>query len=264
MQVVEAENRLNRKLSQLFSKVGNKLVKALLSEGVLDKTQINSFSMYIDENQATLENIFNQEIEGSATRGGKNMVTLLKEKGLKLSFSQFDNNTKDILKTNAFEASQTTLDKVKGNVMDSLTTSYQNGEGIKKAAQNLKKEFDGMTKGGLRRIARTEINGAQNQGSYLTLKDLDVEYKMWETAKDSRVRGNNAKDKANHRKLHGQIVPIHDKFSNGLMYPGDRSGRIEDWIQCRCTLVPFIMPSDKMAPPGKSYFYERDLVDIPN
>jgi len=60
-------------------------------------------------------------------------------------------------------------------------------------------------------------------------------------------------------------VRVGEPFSNGLYYPGDRSGgdgTIREWINCRCRLVPFLMPEGKMAPIGKNWFYEGDLKDL--
>jgi len=110
----------------------------------------------------------------------------------------------------------------------------------------------------LRRVARTEINSFQNEGAYLTEQELGVRYHMWYTALDERVRGS-------HSNMHGEIVRVGEPFSNGLYYPGDRSGgqgTIKEWINCRCRTVPFLMPEGKMAPPGASYFRESDLIEI--
>ena len=107
-----------------------------------------------------------------------------------------------------------------------------------------------------RRIARTEINSAQNEGAFSAYDDLGVEYQMWWTGKDNRVRDS-------HRPLHGHIVAVGNTFSNGLLYPGDKSGPIKEWINCRCTSIPYIIPLGKMAPPGLTEFTEDQLIDIP-
>lgn len=249
-------------MGTLFQTLGDKIIQAILSHGIVDPVQYTSLLKVFDEDPE-LQKIFSREIEAAALQGGKNITGQLNKQGVNLSFHNFSNNTKTILQTKAFEASNYTLSKVKGDVMASLTTSYQDGIGINESARNLRNVFTNLDDDGLNNIARTEINGAQNQGAHLTLQELGVEYQKWWTAKDSRVRGRNSKDKADHVKMHGQIVKVGDKFSNGLEYPGDRSGRIEEWINCRCTLVPFIMPRGKMVPIGKSYFYEDDLVDKP-
>ncbi len=122
--------------------------------------------------------------------------------------------------------------------------------------------FDSLQDYRLRLIARTEIQGAQNAAAHETMVDLGVEYKQWWTGQDERVRGNDPRDTANHVELHGQITRLEDRFSNGLRFPGDRSGPIEEWINCRCTTNPFIIPEGFTAPPGKQWFYEEDLQEL--
>jgi hypothetical protein len=46
------------------------------------------------------------------------------------------------------------------------------------------------------------------------------------------------------------------------LYPGDRDGDIKEWINCRCTTVPYIIPYGYIAPPGRVQFREEDLVKI--
>jgi len=158
------------------------------------------------------------------------------------------------LLAHAFDASSKTLARLRGDVMETLRQSQAAGEGIKKAAARLRKQFVNMRDYELRRIARTEIGGAQGKASFEEKRRAGVEYHQWITARDSRVRDI-------HEYLDGQIVRVGDTFSNGLRHPRDRAGDIEDWINCRCDSVPFIMPRGKMPPPGASYFYESDLVD---
>ncbi|MDI6725256.1 MAG: hypothetical protein QMD61_11490, partial [Methanobacterium sp.] len=38
---------------------------------------------------------------------------------------------------------------------------------------------------------------------------------------------------------------------------------MDEWINCRCTTVPYIMPLNKMAPPEKIQFKEIELVQRP-
>jgi len=109
------------------------------------------------------------------------------------------------------------------------------------------------------RIARTEINGAQNEGAFDTERELGVQYHEWVTAQDDRVRGNDPEDVADHTALHGVIVAVGDPFPNGLTYPGERIGDEAEWINCRCRAVPFIMPEGKRAPTGMDHFTAADL-----
>jgi hypothetical protein len=48
------------------------------------------------------------------------------------------------------------------------------------------------------------------------------------------VTGSNARPE--HARLNGQTVPLGDKFSNGLMWPGDAQGDAHDVAGCNCHL----------------------------
>ena len=165
------------------------------------------------------------------------------------------------LNSKVFQASAHTMDRVDNRIMENITQSYNDGLGIDEAKDRLTIEYNGLKSWEAQRIARTEINSAQNDGAFDVYGELGVEYHQWWTAQDERVRET---PQADHRELHGKIVKVGNSFSNGLQYPGDRTGRIVHWINCRCTTLPFLMPLGKMAPPGMIEFTEEDLIDIPN
>lgn len=162
----------------------------------------------------------------------------------------------DSLRYNTFQASDTTLNRVTQNITNNLADSYHEGLGIRDAGRKITKEFNSLKGWESRRIARTEINSAQNEGAFSAYEELGVEYQMWWTGNDDRVRDS-------HRPLHGHIVAVGNTFSNGLLYPGDKSGPLKEWINCRCTSLPYIIPLGKMAPPGLTEFTEDQLIDIP-
>ena len=163
----------------------------------------------------------------------------------------------DSLRYNTFQASDKTLNRVTENITNNLADSYHEGLGIRDAGRRITKEFSSLKGWESRSIARTEINSAQNEGAFSAYDELGVEYQMWWTGKDKRVRDS-------HRPLHGHIVAVGNTFSNGLLYPGDKSGPIKEWINCRCTSIPYILPLGKMAPPGLTEFTEDQLIDIPS
>jgi hypothetical protein len=66
----------------------------------------------------------------------------------------------------------------------------------------------------------------------------------WVSATDKRTRGVKSSDKADHRGLDGQRVPIGEYFTdprNGdkMRFPGDTSNgaKAESVCNCRCTIV---------------------------
>lgn len=178
-----------------------------------------------------------------------------------IDFEEFSQEVSDRMKHDTFIASQGTIDRMSGNVMDNIKDSYEQGYGIDKAAVNLQDVFDDMEDWELKRVARTEINGAQNLGAEATMRQLGIQYNLWRTAGDARVRGNRPEDTADHKYLDGQITTVGGRFSNGLTRPGDRNGPIKEWIQCRCALIPYLMP-EGYAAPSMSFFYASDLVKV--
>lgn len=84
------------------------------------------------------------------------------------------------------------------------------------------------------RIARTEGHRIQCQAGMDACekaknKGADV-VKQWDAALDARTRDS-------HAKVDGEIRELHERFSNGLMFPGDPSGRAAEVINCRCALL---------------------------
>ena len=55
--------------------------------------------------------------------------------------------------------------------------------------------------------------------------------RRWMSTLDGRTR-------ASHRALDGERVGDDSKFSNGLRFPGDPTGRPEEFYNCRCTTIP--------------------------
>lgn len=107
------------------------------------------------------------------------------------------------------------------------------GESMDKIAKRLRNVQE-MNRTQAIRSARTIVTGAENKGrqdSYARAEaDGIILQKEWLAANDSRTRHS-------HAALDGAIVDQDKKFDNGLMYPGDPSGRPEEVYNCRCTLV---------------------------
>ena len=107
------------------------------------------------------------------------------------------------------------------------------GESMDKIAKRLRNVQE-MNRTQAIRSARTIVTGAENKGrqdSYARAEaDGIILQKEWLATNDGRVRHS-------HAMLDGAIVDQDKKFDNGLMYPGDPSGRPEEVYNCRCTLV---------------------------
>lgn len=81
-------------------------------------------------------------------------------------------------------------------------------------------------------IARTEGHRIQQASTVdaqqaAKAKGADV-LKQWNATLDGRTR-------PSHARVDGEIRELDEKFSNGLMYPGDPSGGAAEVVNCRCT-----------------------------
>lgn len=257
-----AEIRLNRRTNTLFNKVITATLTELKRIGRVpgDASVVRGITSAFDQygpkiiEEITKETIRQAQQGRDRTLQEAGLYTILRDK------VPLPDHTYNLIKNRAFEASAQTLTRMRGDVMEVLAQSYREGHGIDKAANLLKDKFVSMRDYELVRIARTEINSGQNQGAYETEREFHINYHMWWSADDDRVRDGTTSD-ADHTYMHGQIVRVGEPFSNGLLYPGDMSGPIEEWINCRCRLVPFLMPEGFTAPP-QGFFYEEDLIPV--
>lgn len=87
-------------------------------------------------------------------------------------------------------------------------------------------------------IARTETIRASNAGAMGLYDDWGVERREWLATMDGRTRDT-------HAAANGQVRAKGEAFDIGgspMMYPGDPSGPPEEFINCRCTVIPVIEP----------------------
>ena len=269
------ENKLEKDLRRWFNKLHRKIQKLIDTyyEDELFFLHINKVYTIVEEMKPeyraillkhgltqfynareTTTTLYTIQQKKVSTKAGLYEPLLIREEDVGLF--RTNPQIEDSLRYNTFQASDTTLARVTQNITNNLADSYHEGLGIRDAGRRITKEFSSLKGWESRRIARTEINSAQNEGAFSAYDDLGVEYQMWWTGKDNRVRDS-------HRPLHGHIVAVGNTFSNGLLYPGDKSGPIKEWINCRCTSIPYIIPLGKMAPPGLTEFTEDQLIDIP-
>lgn len=257
------EIRLQRKIDSLFNKAFTKTLSELKAMDYTpsDATTRRLIIKAVEDMEEQYLQVLSDEGIKAAEQGRRKAISSLQRQGISVSFSSFSKDVRDRIKDHIFEAGRLTMSRIKGDVMANLADSYELGLGIDDAAERLAEEFGKMQDYQLKRIARTEINTFQNEGAHATMEEMGVKYIMWITAKDERVRDGTQND-ADHVKLHGQIIRRGDRFENDLKHPHDRTGPIKQWINCRCTEVPFIMPHNKRPPEGRSYFYESELEDI--
>ena len=152
----------------------------------------------------------------------------------------------------SFTASEKTMNRIDSDINKILSNGYREGKGINEVRNDITKRFDQLSSWEATRIARTEIHNAHNMGTMDIYQEMGVEYTQWIAAHDARTR-------TSHKIVDREIIPMGGTYSNDLRYPGDTSGPIEEWINCRCSNAPFIIPDGYMAP-SFTPFKEKDLI----
>ena len=265
------ENLLRVNLSKFFTDLEHDIQSALLeywNDHMLLQGQVNLILASIHEkHQEYYELIMKHKLQEfhRAEKLGERLVKRQEQSAMKASkpvkMTATPNNlfgtlqySEDRLAEHTFTASQNTLNRVDEDINEILTDGYREGKGINDVSRRITERFDQLRTWEAKRIARTEIHTAQNMGVMNSYESLGVEYTQWVAAHDSRTR-------RSHIDIDGEIIPFGGTYSNKLKYPGDTSGPIEEWINCRCSNAPFVMPAGMMAP-SFSPFEESDLIPI--
>lgn len=100
----------------------------------------------------------------------------------------------------------------------------------------------------VKRIARTEVAKADTAITRTRAEDIDLNWYMWDTSGDARVRDS-------HRKMQGVLVNWNDPPSpEALIGEPARAGHYHagNVYNCRCIALPLVDPSD-VAWPHKVY-----------
>lgn len=167
--------------------------------------------------------------------------TLEHDAGIDLGFGLYDQSTVDnLLKNNPQTLPRWKINEQKDYIWNkklvnnAVTQGILQGEGIDKITKRIAESLSMQNENLSRTFARTAMTEAENAGRLQSLEDaeemgIEVQ-KQWMATLDGRTRDS-------HRELDGESVPTDEKFSNGLMYPGDPSGDPREIYNCRCTMV---------------------------
>lgn len=125
------------------------------------------------------------------------------------------------------------VDLLKRKITAQISRGVATGMSYSQMAQQLA----GYTKTGYNnavRITRTEGHRIQQKSTMDACyaareRGADV-VKQWDATMDANTR-------ESHQMVDGEVRALDEKFSNGLMYPGDPSGSAAEVINCRCVLL---------------------------
>lgn len=232
-------------LSRLDKRYVGKVYKAL-------RNQYSSFTDELKRNgieaaRAKLRSEFlNEEIapvileiheEAGVFMANKTLSALRKEK-VKLKYRGFGFNeewARDIkdyfrvylLNKSVFPISETTRNRI----LEVLEKAIDEGWGVDEIVAKIN-DLE-QIRGRARMIVRTETTRAANYGTFLGAEKFDYEVeKEWIAVDDNRTRRTHSHAFG----VDGQLRDIDQRFSNGLLFPGDPSGPAKEVVNCRCAL----------------------------
>ena len=251
---IQAVNRLAGQFNTALDDVQEVVTNEVLRKGRIPRNVVDTAPLRnaILNRAEGMRGAVQEEALSAAQRGRRKVISdLQKARVPGLSFNDFPARITRNIMEHAFQASEGTMARMVGNVMGRVAGGVEQGLGIRDIADFISSEFEGMKNFELKRIARTEVQAFQLEGTFQTERELGVKYHQWVAADDDRTR-------SSHEDIMGEIVEVGEPFSNGLLHPLDRSGPLEKWINCHCRVRPFIIPHGKVAP-GFSPFREGDL-----
>lgn len=131
-------------------------------------------------------------------------------------------------------------------LQNEMTQAVMLGEDQKKLIRRIRSVM-GNSAYCAKRIAQTERNRVQSQARADTIREAAeagvVMHKRWST------RMVNSRD--SHVALNGVEIPEGEKFhtiwGNALAYPGDPDAPAREVINCRCVLVPVVLPPEERS-----------------
>ena len=132
------------------------------------------------------------------------------------------------------------VDMLKKHITAQVSRGISTGMTFNQIAKQLSMKMMGTytnPKGSLayaKRIARTEGHRIQCQSTMdacHNAKDRGADVvKVWDSTLDGKTR-------TSHAHVDNEIKELDEKFSNGLMFPGDPSGGAAEVVNCRCALL---------------------------
>ncbi len=129
------------------------------------------------------------------------------------------------------------------HLVSAVLQGIMQGESVGKIATRVQGVAE-MDRRAALRNARTMVTCAQNSGRQAAYDRGEKKgihgVKQWVAAHDERVR-------ASHAAIDGEQVETDKRFSNGLMYPGDKSGAPAEVYNCRCAMVYRVSKVDLSA-----------------
>jgi len=148
--------------------------------------------------------------------------------GLKWEFDPFKEAVKLWVSQHVAEGVTSILATNVDDVKRIIQAGIEANKTIPQISKELRQFYDDRSVYKAMRVARTEVGAAAGFGQHESAKQSGVvQIKHWISSRDERVRDS-------HAWMDGEEKLLEEKYSNGLMYPGDTSGDPAEFIMCRC------------------------------
>ena len=227
------EQILQGDMKAFFQEQHSEVIKNLNKLKTVNKDLLAYIMFNLSQETGKLKDAVRSNVRNSYIGG---LMLGISDTGEAIDFNLFEPNIIRAVNSRldffSSSVNETTADLLKGE----LTEAIEAGETIDEISRRVDKVFTFSETHRSKRIARTEVIGATNDGQLSAYGEAGMKGKKWLTARDEKVR-------ASHQ-IDGQVVPITESFTTGdgnrLNYPGDRStgAPAGDIINCRCTVNP--------------------------
>lgn len=241
---------LQNQAADIFTAEGERVVKAFEAaetpraglKAALDAINPEPWEQLLKRNYEAIANQYANEI----TSGFKSLAAYRKKAAEDVDeeviadeipdFDPWDANIQTYLQTMAAFKVKYITDTTMREMRALITLSRDSGGTMDDIARQIMYKFQQYSEYRAFRIARTEVVAASNFGSYFGALQASDRIgremnKEWVDSGDDRVR-------EKHEKMNGETVPVDQKYSNGLDYPGDMlNGSASQVIHCRCAQV---------------------------
>ena len=227
-----------RGLAAVFRRQRDLLVPAIRKFGVSFQARVSRQSDADDivvraldvlrRTNPSLERIFRTSI-GGALRGARvpngGLVHLSGSVNMRLFNASIRDFLDDHIPFLTVEVSEETLRRISHSTMRVI----EQGKTVDDLAKTIGSMFTDMAKTRALTIAQTEIGIAQSTGDFIAAQSMNMDLvKIWSNSQDERVR-------PTHQIR--EVRDIHERFSNGLLYPLEAGAPAAEVIRCRCTIL---------------------------
>lgn len=214
----------SQKRSKIYQQNYQQALKGQVS-GILDKMQGDNYATIDKYLNGCYETGYVGTMYSISGQGIPLVVPIDQAAAVKavLTDSKVSNGLYSALGVNVEKLKKTITQEISRGIASSLPYSdiARNISNVSKAPLSRAKTI-ARTEG--HRIQQTSTRDAQQAAKK---KGADV-LKQWDAALDGRTRDS-------HARVDGEIRELDEKFSNGLMFPGDPNGGAAEVVNCRCT-----------------------------